>query len=57
MCAGSYVYHRYYVAEGVRSYSQETYELVLGEKGRPTIATHINEVRSAVMCRVVSRGL
>ncbi|CAG9464545.1 unnamed protein product [Pedinophyceae sp. YPF-701] len=36
--------NRYYVAEGVRLYSQETWRLVMGERGREEVARCIAEV-------------
>jgi len=36
---------RYYVAEGVRSYAQETWQLAMGGRGRALVAMHIQQVR------------
>jgi hypothetical protein len=36
---------RYYVAEGVRLYSQETWRRVMGTSGRAKVAEHIDKVR------------
>ncbi|KAG2450944.1 hypothetical protein HYH02_004216 [Chlamydomonas schloesseri] len=36
--------NRYYVAEGVRRYAQETWRLVMGEGGRAAVARHIGPV-------------
>lgn len=35
---------RYYVAEGVKRYAQETWVIVLGQGGREAIARHIDAV-------------
>jgi hypothetical protein len=35
---------RYYVAEGVRLYSQETWKQVMGTSGRSKVATYIDQV-------------
>jgi hypothetical protein len=35
---------RYYVADGVRMYSQETWQLVMGDQGRQQVAAHISQV-------------
>jgi hypothetical protein len=37
---------RYYVAEGVRLYSQETWRQVMGTIGRSKVAKFINQVRA-----------
>lgn len=36
--------NRYYVAEGVRVFSQETWRLLMGEEGRARVAEHIDAV-------------
>ncbi|KAG2428503.1 hypothetical protein HXX76_011620 [Chlamydomonas incerta] len=36
--------NRYYVAEGVRRYAQETWRIVMGEGGRAAVARHIGPV-------------
>ena len=36
--------NRYYVAEGVRLYSQETWQLVMGDQGRAVVAKNIQAV-------------
>lgn len=36
--------NRYYVAEGVRTYSQESWKLVFGTTGRQRVAEHIAAV-------------
>ena len=36
--------NRYYVAEGVKLYSQETWKIVFGEKGRETVAKYAREI-------------
>ena len=36
--------YRYYVAEGVRIYSQDTWKLVLEEKGKQLVETYIANV-------------
>ncbi|KAL2622568.1 hypothetical protein R1flu_002773 [Riccia fluitans] len=36
--------NRYYAAEGVRLFSQETWKLILGESGREEVANHIEGV-------------
>lgn len=38
--------NRYYVAEGVRIYSIETWKRAFGEKGKQVVAAHISEVFS-----------
>jgi len=38
------VLNRYYVAEGVRLYSQETWKLVMGSEGTTTVATVVDKV-------------
>jgi hypothetical protein len=49
----AYVY-RYYVAEGVRSYAQETWQLAMGGRGRLLVARHIQQVLNPCIlpCRV-----
>eukprot|EP00041_Stephanoeca_diplocostata_P031731 m.995258 g.995258 ORF g.995258 m.995258 type:complete len:648 (-) comp24016_c0_seq8:1667-3610(-) len=36
--------NRYYVAEGVRLYSQETWKLMVGERGKVLVETHIADI-------------
>ena len=36
--------NRYYIAEGVRLYSQETWRLVFEHTGRKVVCEHINDV-------------
>ena len=36
--------NRYYVAEGVKLYSQETWKIVFGDQGRQTVAKYAKEV-------------
>ena len=36
--------NRYYVAEGVRVFSQETWQLLMGNEGRQRVAEHIDVV-------------
>lgn len=44
--------NRYYVAEGVRLYSQETWRLVAGDAGRQLVEKYIDEtVRYLVMVK------
>ena len=37
--------NRYYIAEGVRLYAQETWRQVMKDKGRQLVARHIDQVR------------
>jgi hypothetical protein len=41
---------RYYVAEGVRRFAQETWRQVMGNGGRMQVAKHINQVEE-ILCR------
>jgi hypothetical protein len=44
-CSPTHTPHRrYYVADGVRRYSQETWVQVMGDQGRASVAAHINQV-------------
>jgi hypothetical protein len=36
---------RYYIAEGVRLYAQETWRRVMGDSGRANVAKYIDQVR------------
>lgn len=38
---------RYYVAEGVRLFAQDTWRQVMGDSGRDMVARHISQVRAA----------
>jgi hypothetical protein len=36
---------RYYIAEGVRLYAQDTWQMVVKDKGRDLVAKYIDKVR------------
>lgn len=40
---------RYYVAEGVRIYSQETWRLVVGDKGKELVSLYMSEMASSCL--------
>ncbi|KAF6254565.1 ARM repeat-containing protein [Scenedesmus sp. NREL 46B-D3] len=44
MLTGPMCLNRYYIAEGVRLYSQETWRRVMGDGGRATVAKYVDQV-------------
>jgi hypothetical protein len=49
--------NRYYLAEGVRVYSQETWRLLMGSSGRAAVAKHIDVVVPYYISQSKVRGL